>query len=110
MSIFYHETSQEFHLKNESVSYIMKVLKNGQIGQLYYGSAIPDKEDFGYYIETMHRPMSSYLFEGNLTYSLEHLKQEYPSYGTTDYREPAFEILQENGSRISDFVYESHKI
>ena len=45
MSIFYHETSQEFHLKNESVSYIMKVLKNGQIGQLYYGSAIPDKED-----------------------------------------------------------------
>ena len=78
MSIFYHETSQEFHLKNESVSYIMKVLKNGQIGQLYYGSAIPDKEDFGYYIETMHRPMSSYLFEGNLTYSLEHLKQEYP--------------------------------
>lgn len=47
----------------------MKVLKNGQIGQLYYGSAIPDKEDFGYYIETMHRPMSSYLFEGNLTYS-----------------------------------------
>ena len=110
MSIFYHETSQEFHLKNESVSYIMKVLKNGQIGQLYYGSAIPDKEDFGYYIETMHRPMSSYLFEGNLTYSLEHLKQEYPSYGTTDYREPAFEILQENGSRISNFVYESHKI
>ena len=110
MNIFYHEKAQEFHLQNESVSYIMKVLKNGQIGQLYYGSAIPDKEDFGYYIETMHRPMSSYLFEGNLTYSLEHLKQEYPSYGTTDYREPAFEILQENGSRISDFVYESHKI
>lgn len=96
MSIFYHETSQEFHLKNESVSYIMKVLKNGQIRTaLLWKCLIPDKEDFGYYIETMHRPMSSYLFEGNLTYSLEHLKQEYPSYGTTDYREPAFEILQE---------------
>ena len=46
MNIFYHEKAQEFHLQNESVSYIMKVLKNGQIGQLYYGSAIPDKEDF----------------------------------------------------------------
>lgn len=110
MNIFYHEKAQEFHLQNQSVSYIMKVLKNGQIGQLYYGSAIPDKEDFGYYIETMHRPMSSYLFDGNRTYSLEHLKQEYPSYGTTDYREPAFEILQENGSRISDFTYEDYKI
>ena len=74
MSIFYHETSQEFHLKNESVSYIMKVLKNGQIGQLYYGSAIPDKEDFGYYIETMHRPMSSYLFEGICKISLKQIR------------------------------------
>ena len=36
MNIFYHEKAQEFHLQNESVSYIMKVLKNGQIGQLYY--------------------------------------------------------------------------
>ena len=30
MNIFYHEKAQEFHLQNESVSYIMKVLKNGQ--------------------------------------------------------------------------------
>ena len=49
MNIFYHEKAQEFYLQNESVSYIMKVLKNGQIGQLYYGSAIPDKEDFTYW-------------------------------------------------------------
>mgnify|MGYP000174664185 CR=1 FL=1 len=27
MNIFYHEKAQEFHLQNESVSYIMKVLK-----------------------------------------------------------------------------------
>lgn len=110
MSIIYHEQTKEFHLYNDSISYIMKVLRNGQMGQLYFGSSIPDKEDFGYFIETAHRPMTSYLFEGDLSYSLEHLKQEYPSYGTTDYREPAFEILQENGSRISDFVYKAHKI
>lgn len=110
MSIIYHEQTKEFHLYNDSISYIIKVLRNGQMGQVYFGSSIPDKEDFGYFIETAHRPMTSYLFEGDLSYSLEHLKQEYPSYGTTDYREPAFEILQENGSRISDFVYKAHKI
>ena len=110
MSIVYHEKTREFHLYNDSISYIIKVLRNGQMGQVYFGSSIPDKEDFGYFIETAHRPMTSYLFEGDLSYSLEHLKQEYPSYGTTDYREPAFEILQENGSRISDFVYKAHKI
>lgn len=104
MSIIYHEQTKEFHLYNDSISYIIKVLRNGQMGQMYFGSSIPDKEDFGYFIETAHRPMTSYLFEGDLSYSLEHLKQEYPSYGTTDYREPAFEILQENGSETcTDF-------
>ena len=31
-------------------------------------------------------------------YSLEHCKQEYPSYGSTDFRHPAVELRQENGS------------
>lgn len=110
MSIYFHERSKEFHLSNGSISYVIKVLENGQMGQLYFGSAIPDKEDYGYYVDLAHRPMTSYLFEGNLKYSLEHIRQEYPSYGTTDYREPAFEILQKNGSRISDFVYKGHVI
>ena len=41
---------------------------------------------------------------------LEHIKQEYPSYGTTDFKYPAYEILQNNGSRITNFKYISHKI
>ncbi|XBX04156.1 glycoside hydrolase family 36 N-terminal domain-containing protein [Enterocloster clostridioformis] len=94
MSIIYHEQTKEFHLYNDSISYIIKVLRNGQMGQVYFGNSIPDKEDFSYFIETAYRPMTSYLFEGDLSYSLEHLKQEYPSYGTTDYREPAFEIIE----------------
>ena len=36
-----------------------------------------------------------------IKFSLEELKQEYPSYGTTDFRYPAFEIHQENGSKIN---------
>ncbi len=47
MNIFYHEKAQEFHLQNESVSYIMKVLKNGQIGQLYYVLVNPDYQGMG---------------------------------------------------------------
>ena len=41
---------------------------------------------------------------------MEHIKQEYPSYGAGDMRYPAVEILQENGSRITDFVYQTHRI
>lgn len=54
--------------------------------------------------------MTACVYEGNRKYSLEHLKLEYPVYGTSDYRNPAVEILQENGSRISEFKYISHEI
>ena len=47
MNIFYHEKAQEFYLQNKSVSYIMKVLKNGQIGQLYYVLINPDYQGMG---------------------------------------------------------------
>ena len=43
-------------------------------------------------------------------FSLEHVRQEYPAYGTTDFRLPALEILQDNGSRLTNFTYESYRI
>lgn len=110
MNIVYHERTKTFHLYNDTLSYIMCVLENGHLGQLYCGKAIHDKEDFSYLLEKAFRPMSSYLYEGDRTFSLEHIKQEYPVYGSTDYRHPAVEILQENGSRIMDFRYKSHTI
>ena len=54
--------------------------------------------------------MTSYLFENDRSFSLEHTRQEYGVYGSSDYRQPAVEILQENGSRICDFQYEGYQI
>ncbi len=110
MNIFYHESSGTFHLQNDFISYIIKRLPNGQLGQLYFGKAIRDRESFDHLVEMNHRPMTAYVFEGNKKFSLDHIKQEYPSYGTTDFRHPAVEIVQPNGSRITDFVYVSHTI
>lgn len=110
MSIIFHEGTKTFHLFNEEISYIICVLSNGHIGNLYFGKKIHDREDFSYLIESKQRPMTACVYEGNRKYSLEHLKLEYPVYGTSDYRNPAVEILQENGSRISEFKYISHEI
>ncbi len=110
MNIIYHETSRTFHLYNDKISYIMTIMRNGHLGQLYFGKQIRDREDFSYFLETCGRPMTSYVYEDDRTFSLEHLRQEYPVFGTTDYRQPAAEIRQENGSRISDFRYRSYKI
>lgn len=110
MSIVYHEKSQTFHLYNDSVSYIMTVLRNGHMGQLYFGKRIRDREDFSYLLEMCERPMGSYVYDTDRLFSLDYLKQEYPVYGSTDYHQPAVEILQKNGSRISDFCYSTFSI
>ncbi|GIM29147.1 alpha-galactosidase [Clostridium polyendosporum] len=110
MSIVYSEKNKEFHLFNDKISYIIKILENNQLGNLYFGKYIKHRDSFEHLFEKAHRPMTSYVFEGDLKFSLEHIKQEYPSYGTTDFKMPAFEIKQENGSRITNFEYKNHRI
>lgn len=110
MPIYVNEDTLEFHLFNEEVSYIFRVMeKINQLEHLYYGKRVHHRESFHHLIEREIRP-SCNMFEGDHTSSLEHIKQEYPSYGTTDFRHPAFQILQENGSHISHFTYVGYRI
>ena len=44
--IQFHEESKTFHLYNDQISYIFKILKNNQLGQLYYGKRIHDRDNF----------------------------------------------------------------
>ena len=109
MQILVHEKPKTFHLQNDKLSYIMTVLPGGQLGQLYFGRRIHDREDFGYLLEPAHRAHSAYSSEES-HFSLEHVKQEYPSYGSGDFRRGAIEVLQDNGSRLTNFVYDSYQI
>ncbi|GAE94370.1 alpha-galactosidase [Gracilibacillus boraciitolerans JCM 21714] len=110
MAIIFNEKTREFHLQTNQTSYIFTILENEQLGQLYYGKKVRHKDSFQHLLVKGNRPNTPYIKEGDMSFTLEQTKQEYPSYGTTDFREPAFQLLQENGSRITDFQYESHKI
>ena len=111
MSVVFHEKSGEFHLFNDEISYIISILPNGQLGQLYYGKRLRDRESFEHLQEYGMRSMVAWVGGlGRRDVSLELLKQEYPSFGSSDFRNPAFEILQENGSHVSNFRYVSHEI
>ena len=110
MPIIYNEKTREFHLYNQEISYIIKILDNEQPGQLYYGKRLTHREDFSHLFEYAMRDMSPYAFEGNSTFSLENIKQEYPTFGCGDMRFPAYEIERENGSHVVEFVYKEHKI
>jgi len=108
-SIWFNEECRQFHLTNGEISYIFRVYEDGKLLQLYYGAVVPER-DYSYLVELQHRPVTTYRKEGDLRYSLEHVRQEFPEYGTTDFRHPAICLRQENGSRITDFVNVSHQI
>ena len=110
MAIKINETTQEFHLYNDNISYIFRVLKKSkQLEHLYFGKRIKHRNSFSHLIEREIRP-SCNMFEGDHTSSLEHIKQEYPSYGTTDYRFPAHTITSINGSNLSNYQFQGYKI
>ena len=108
--IKYHDSKRTFHMFNQEVSYIIRIMENGQLENLYYGRKIHDREDFTHFHqEEMRSQMSVCVPEPGIL-SMHHTRQEYPVYGTGDYRSPALSVLQENGSRIVNFTYVSHEI
>lgn len=110
MGILFHENSKTFHLTNGEISYIFKVARSGELAQLYFGKALRDRESFDSLLDFAVRSMTVCPYNEDMSYSRDYLKMEYPCYGTGDMQYPAFEIRQENGSKITEFVYKEHKI
>lgn len=110
MPIYYNDSKKQFHLQNKHISYIFTILRNGQLGHVYFGKRLRDNNQFDRFHMQVKRGYTSFVYEGDTTFSLDYMRQEYPSYGTTDFREPAFQIKQQDGSRITNFIYKEHKI
>lgn len=113
LEIIFNKDTKEFHLFNDNISYIMKLLRTEQPAQLYFGKKIKHRDNFSHMFQRWTERVGGFSanpFGDDETFSLDVVMQEYPSYGTTDFRQPAFEILQNNGSRITNFKYKSHNI
>ncbi len=108
--IIVNEKEHVFHLRNERISYLLYIMESGQPGHLYFGKALQPGGSYLHMVEKAHRPMSTYIKEGDLYTSYEHLRQEYPCYGTSDYRYPAMEILGRDGSRICKPQYQGYAV
>ncbi|WHY78225.1 alpha-galactosidase [Neobacillus sp. WH10] len=102
---------QQFHLSNGKVSYIFQVMKNGHLGHLYYGKALRHRSDFSH-LQTYDVPTaaSCHVYEDDPAFSLETLRQEYPAYGNSDFREPAISVGKDNAPNVPDFKYDSFRI
>lgn len=108
--IYVSKDAKEFHIMGKDFSYVFYILKNGQLGHLYYGKRLNPSNIYSQkaYYETYGNTCT--VFENDESFSLDIIPQEYPSYGTSDYRQPAIEVIQEDGSHITDFKYDSYTI
>ncbi len=65
MAIIFHEQSREFHLYNNALSYIIEIMDNGQLGNLYFGKKIHDRACFNHLHEEQKRSMGASHMESS---------------------------------------------
>lgn len=109
MGIIYNEENRVFHLQAKDTSYIMQIFKSDYLVHLYWGKKIRSS-DVSRILQTQFRSFSPQTDPNDSTFSLDTLPQEYPSYGNSDFRSPAYQVQLENGSTISDVRYKAHRI
>ena len=110
MNIFFNEATKTFHLQTGDTSYITQIYKGGYLAHLYWGrrirKAVSDKL-------LMFKERGSFSPNPNNEddfLTLDTLPQEYPAYGNTDFRAPAYQVQLKNGTTITDLRFESYKI
>lgn len=109
MAIIYDKKNGIFHLKAGTSSYVMQIVKGTYLSHLYWGKQVR-QYDASRAIIWEDRGFAPNPDDTDRTFSLDTLPQEYPQTGTGDFRTCAYGIRQENGSRISRLVYDSHEI
>lgn len=107
--IYVHENPLTFHLQSDELSYIISILPGGLPGQLYCGKRLRDRESFDH-LHGKTMPFAAALTAMSGVLPEESQRLEYPCYGSSDYRQGAVSLLQENGSRLAAFAYESYAI
>lgn len=108
--ILVNEQKQEFHLRNDLISYVLSVEEKGILSQQYFGKRI-NQYHGGRNYPRLDRSFSPNLPDSNdRLFSLDTVLQEYPGFGNGDFRTPAQVITHENGSTVTDFRYHSFEL
>ena len=111
MGIVYSKADRTFTIQTKNTTYQMQVDPYGFLLHLYYGKKT-DGSCMDYLLTYYDRGFSGNPFDAgdDRTYSMDALQQEYPSYGTGDYRSTALIIENADGSTACDLRYRSHHI
>ncbi|MBD2870944.1 alpha-galactosidase [Paenibacillus arenilitoris] len=110
MAIRYDQQRSVFHLQARDTSYVFHVTKQGYLPHLYWGRKVRGTQ-LDRLLELKERASFSPSTElDQLALSLDTLPQEYPGYGNSDFRMPAYQVMLPNGTTVTDLRYASHEI
>jgi len=98
-----------FALTNAHFSYVFRVSSEGVLEHLHYGGPLNNPLSLrAHHVRTKREVASEY--QGGKFYSLSDTPQEYPSFGTSDYRTPALHGRNSDGNTVFSLHYKSHEI
>ena len=108
MAIIFDEQNKTFTIHTEHSTYQMQIDPYGVLLHLYYGRKTKGCMD--YLLQKQDRGFSGNLYDaGNdRTYSLDVLPQEFPTWGTGDYRSTALIVRGQDGTTACDPVSYTH--
>ncbi|PJW16538.1 alpha-galactosidase [Geobacillus sp. WSUCF-018B] len=109
MAIVFDPTNKTFYLKANDTTYVMQIVRSGYLAHVYWGKAVRDVRGARAF-PRLDRAFSPNPAPSDRTFSLDTLPQEYPAYGNTDFRAPAYHVQLENGSTVTDLRYKTHHI
>lgn len=115
MPIIFDEKNKVFHLQTKHSSYVFCIAHGRFPVHLYYGKRLENICGLDSFLAKLGNRPSVYagrasLLEDGIDFRLELVPQEYPFYGNTDLKTPAFSAKYQNGSRITDAIYSGYKI
>jgi alpha-galactosidase len=110
MAIQFDPITRIFHLQSKDVSYAISIVKEGYLAHLYWGKKLTSSLSNRLLGSTWRPSFSPTPDAEDQKFSLDTLPQEYPAYGASDFRSPAYQVQLANGSTVSEFVYVSHEV
>lgn len=109
MSITFDKSQNSFILQAKNSTYLIKILRDKYLSHIYWGGKIEEPK-----VSFIENSTSRNSFCANQDaegeFSLDNRPCEYPAYGNTDLRMPAYQIQLDNGTRITDLSYASYEI
>lgn len=102
-----------FYLHNKEVTYLFDLLPNQQLEHLYYGEDLGklSKNDLEYMSLHPNKASGTVKFSKKIkNLTLADRMQEFPTYGTSDFREGAVSIENEDAYLYPEFKYDHFEI